>query len=125
VPDDDAQGQPIEVLWEIEWSVRVRVAEDRVHLIQRGFDPAAIFAVYLNSVRWRCVTATEVGLGKTVEVGLSVRERMLRKNACDLGVSCSPFMLPQWMEEQEARFGPQFEILDKEFVHCVRRWRGF
>jgi superfamily II DNA/RNA helicase len=34
-------------------------------------------------------------------------------------------MLLQWKEELEARFGLQFEILDKDYIQHVRRERGF
>src|SRR2546430_3390453 len=34
-------------------------------------------------------------------------------------------MLLQWEEELDARFGLRFEILDKDYIHRVRRERGF
>ena len=34
-------------------------------------------------------------------------------------------MLLQWKDELEARFGLVFEILDKAYIHRVRRERGF
>lgn len=69
--------------------------------------------------------ADDVGLGKTIEAGLIARELLLRKKIREIVVSCPPSMLLQWQEELSARFGLQFEILDKEYVQHVRRERGF
>ena len=69
--------------------------------------------------------ADDVGLGKTIEAGLIARELLLRKKIKEIVVSCPPSMLLQWQEELSARFGLQFEILDKEYVQRVRRERGF
>lgn len=69
--------------------------------------------------------ADDVGLGKTIEAGLIARELLLRKKIKEIVVSCPPSMLLQWQEELSARFGLQFEILDKDYVQRVRRERGF
>ena len=69
--------------------------------------------------------ADDVGLGKTIEAGLIARELLLRKKAREIVVSCPPSMLLQWREELEARFGLQFEILDRDYIQEVRRERGF
>ena len=69
--------------------------------------------------------ADDVGLGKTIEAGLIARELLLRKKAREIIVSCPPSMLLQWREELEARFGLQFEILDRDYIQEVRRERGF
>src|ERR1051326_5349753 len=60
--------------------------------------------------------ADDVGLGKTIEAGLIARELLLRKKVREIVVACPPSMLFQWKEELEARFGLQFEILDKEYI---------
>jgi superfamily II DNA or RNA helicase len=161
--DDDAQGQPLSVLWEHELDAEIRNGENWAQIAKRGFDPAKHFAAYLNTLRWNCVTSTDpkllqspfragikldpyqleplrkalrlprvnlfiaddVGLGKTIEAGLIARELLLRKKIKEIVVSCPPSMLLQWQEELSARFGLQFEILDKDYVQRVRRERGF
>lgn len=60
--EDDAQGQPIQVLWEHELDAEVRTAEAWGRLASRGFDPAKFFAGYLNTLRWNCVTSTDARL---------------------------------------------------------------
>lgn len=57
--DDDAQGQPLEVLWEREVDPELITGEGWDHLAVRGFDPPKIFAAYLHTLRWNCVTATD------------------------------------------------------------------
>ena len=57
--DDDAQGQPLEVLWEQELDAEVLSGEAWESIAARGFDPAQQFAAYLNTLRWNCVTSTD------------------------------------------------------------------
>lgn len=57
--DDDAQGQPLEVLWEREVDPEVLTGEGWERLAARGFDPPKLFAAYLHTLRWNCVTATD------------------------------------------------------------------
>src|SRR6516225_5738094 len=56
--DDDAQGQPLEALWELEPDGEVLTASGWEHLAGRGFDPPRLFSAYLHTLRWNCVTAT-------------------------------------------------------------------
>ena len=60
--DDDAQGQPLQVLWEHELDGAILSAEQWDALGQRGFDPAGRFAAYLHTLRWNCLTATDPNL---------------------------------------------------------------
>ena len=60
--DDDAQGQPLEVLWEKEVDAVVQRAEAWDTIAKRGFDQPALFAAYLNTLRWNCLTATDPNL---------------------------------------------------------------
>jgi SNF2 family DNA or RNA helicase len=60
--DDDAQGQPLEVLWDRELDARIVTGEDWDAIASRGFDPPQRFAAYLNTLRWNCVTSTDPNL---------------------------------------------------------------
>jgi hypothetical protein len=60
--EDDAQGQTLDVLWDIEPDARA-FESDRWHgLGTREFDNPALFAAYVNTLRWNCVTATDATL---------------------------------------------------------------
>src|SRR3984957_17081218 len=56
--DDDAQGQPLEVLWEAELDGEILRGTGWDHLAARKFDPPRIFSAYFHTLRWNCVTAT-------------------------------------------------------------------
>lgn len=56
--DDDAQGQQLEVLWEREVDSNIMTGEAWEAVAKRGFDAPRLFAAYLNTLRWNCVTAT-------------------------------------------------------------------
>lgn len=56
--DDDAQGQQLEVLWEREVDAEILTGEAWSAVANRGFDERRLFAAYLNTLRWNCVTAT-------------------------------------------------------------------
>lgn len=69
--------------------------------------------------------ADDVGVGKTIEAGLILRELLLRKRADYIVVACPASMLQQWREELAQRFGLSFVILDRQFVQSARQEFGF
>lgn len=60
--DDDAQGQPLVVLWEHELDARVLKDDGWGAVASKGFDDPALFAAYLRTLSWNCVTATDPNL---------------------------------------------------------------
>lgn len=60
--EDDAQGQPLEVLWEIEVDTKILDGEAWDAIAKRGFDSAKLFSSYWNTLRWNCVTSTDPNL---------------------------------------------------------------
>ena len=60
--DDDAQGQPLEVLWEKEVDPEWITAEAWQEIASRGFDPPKLFSAYLHTLQWNCVTSTDPNL---------------------------------------------------------------
>lgn len=69
--------------------------------------------------------ADDVGLGKTIEAGLILRELLIRQKVRRVVISCPPSVVRQWQEEMENRFGLIFVIIDKEFVAKKRQERGY
>ena len=53
--DDDAQGQPLEVLWDKEIDREILTSEAWDAIAKRGFDHPQIFSAYLNTLKWNCV----------------------------------------------------------------------
>ena len=57
--NDDAQGQLLDVLWENEVDPEILTGEAWEALTSKGFDEPRLFAAYLHTLRWNCVTATD------------------------------------------------------------------
>ena len=79
----------------------------------------------LRLPRVNLLIADDVGLGKTVEDGLIVRELLLRRRIYFVVASAPPGMIPQWRDELESKFGLAFTAVDREHVVALRRSRGF
>jgi superfamily II DNA or RNA helicase len=57
--DDDAQGQPLDVLWECEVDPEILAAEAWSDLGTKGFDHPKRFAAYIDTLRWNSVTSAD------------------------------------------------------------------
>lgn len=79
----------------------------------------------LRLPRVNLLIADDVGLGKTVEAGLVVRELLLRRRIDFIVIAAPPAMTIQWKDELESKFGLTFDIIDRERVGELRRLRGF
>ena len=161
--DDDAQGEPLSVLWEREIDAQSVTKPNWDAIAARGFDEPRLFSSYLNTLRWNCVTATDaklfqapyragiqvktyqleplrkalemprvnlfiaddVGLGKTIEAGLILREMLMRQKVRRCVICVPPSVVRQWHDEMEQRFGLTFMIYDRNFVATKRQQRGF
>ena len=60
--DDDAQGQQLEVIWEVELDAQALDGEGWQLIGKAGFDSPRHFSAYIHTLRWNCVTATDPGL---------------------------------------------------------------
>jgi hypothetical protein len=69
--------------------------------------------------------ADDVGLGKTIEAGLILREMLIRQKIRRVVIACPPSVVRQWQEEMESRFGLLFQVIDREFFATKRRERGY
>jgi SNF2 family DNA or RNA helicase len=79
----------------------------------------------LDLPRVNLLIADDVGLGKTVEAGLIVRELLLRRRVEMIVVAAPASMLLQWQDELAQKFGLDFTIVDREHLLNTRRTRGF
>jgi hypothetical protein len=57
--DDDAQGQQLEVIWELELDREIIDEEAWDSIGRKGFDNPRHFSSYVHTLRWNCVTATD------------------------------------------------------------------
>ena len=79
----------------------------------------------LRLPRVNLLIADDVGLGKTIEAGLILRELLLRRRIDFTVVAAPPSMTLQWQDELEAKFGLAFTIIDRERFVELRWLRGF
>ena len=68
--------------------------------------------------------ADDVGLGKTIEAGLVVRELLMRQRVRRIVVAAPPSVVLQWKEELDARFGLTFAVFDRDYVRRMSQERG-
>jgi len=79
----------------------------------------------LRLPRVNLLIADDVGLGKTVEAGLVLRELLLRRRV-DYAVVIAPAAVTaQWQDELQAKFGLSFEVVDRAGLEGLRRRRGY
>jgi ERCC4-related helicase len=69
--------------------------------------------------------ADSVGLGKTIEAGLILREMLMRQKVRRTVICCPPSVVRQWKDEMEQRFGLTFMIYDRDYVTAKRQERGY
>jgi SNF2 family DNA or RNA helicase len=69
--------------------------------------------------------ADDVGLGKTIEAGLIMRELLLRQKVHRVVVVAPPSVVLQWKGEMESRFGLSFAVMDRAYISEMRRQRGW
>lgn len=79
----------------------------------------------LGLPRVNLLIADDVGLGKTIEAGLVIRELLLRYRVELIVVAAPPAMLQQWQDELRARFGLEAVVVDRAYLNKLRRSRGF
>jgi hypothetical protein len=79
----------------------------------------------LRLPRVNLLIADDVGLGKTIEAGLIIRELLLRRRIDLVVVTAPASMTAQWKDELESKFGLAFVIIDRDRVAEIRRTRGF
>jgi hypothetical protein len=69
--------------------------------------------------------ADDVGVGKTIEAGLVMRELLLRQRVDRILIVCPAALTLQWRAELERRFGLRFDIYTRQLVARRRQERGF
>lgn len=74
--------------------------------------------------RIRYLLADEVGLGKTIEAGLVLRELKLRGRAKRILVVAPKGLVRQWQAEMRQHFGEPLHFVDPSSLVALRQWRG-
>ncbi|MBK8129603.1 MAG: DEAD/DEAH box helicase family protein [bacterium] len=158
--EDDALGEQLQVVWELESGTHVFAKSDLPK--PNAFDNGLYMKAFLNAVRWGTVSsadastlqspfrsgieiedyqldpvvralrmpranlliADDVGLGKTIESGIVLKELVLRNRAHTVLIVCPSSLQIQWQEQMRDKFGLEFRIVDSDLMHVLRRTRG-
>ncbi len=78
----------------------------------------------IDMARTSLLIADDVGLGKTIEAGLVIRELLLRHRARTVLIVCPASLQVKWQEEMRDKFGLDFRIVDTNYLKWLRRTRG-
>ncbi|MCL1833628.1 MAG: SNF2-related protein [Leptospirales bacterium] len=71
----------------------------------------------VNSFKQRFLIADEVGLGKTIEAGLVIKEMIYRYNYKRILIVCPASIMFQWQNEMESKFNEKFTIMDRRILN--------
>lgn len=74
--------------------------------------------------RIRYLLADEVGLGKTIEAGLILRELKLRGRVKRILVVAPKGLVRQWQAEMRLHFGEKFQFIEPSELAAFRQWRS-
>jgi len=76
----------------------------------------------LSLPRARLLIADDVGLGKTIEAGLVLRDLNARRRANRVLIVCPPSIVGQWHDEMAQKFGFRFRVFaDRNDVLAAKR----
>ncbi len=78
----------------------------------------------LEMPRVALLLADAVGLGKTVQAGMIIRELMLRRRIRRVLVLCPAALRTQWRDEMQEKFALPFEIVDRPQTLKLQRSVG-
>ncbi len=77
----------------------------------------------VEAVRPRFILADEVGLGKTIEAGLVMKELIFRRGYRRVFVAVPAPLIVQWQQEMRSKFNEDFFILNRKTWHDGS-WKG-
>jgi hypothetical protein len=74
--------------------------------------------------RVNLLIADDVGLGKTIEAGMTALELIIRHRARRVLIVCPSSLQIQWREQMRDKFGLDFRVVDSDLMKQLRRSRG-
>ncbi|TGN10940.1 DEAD/DEAH box helicase [Leptospira ilyithenensis] len=100
------------------------LSNSRTRLLPHQIESTFIVA---NSLRPRFILADEVGLGKTIEAGLAMKELMFRRGLKRVLVVAPSPLLIQWQQEMRNKFNEDFAIVRRRnfITNGEDHWRNF
>ena len=78
----------------------------------------------VNALRQRFLIADEVGLGKTIEAGLVIKEMIYKQSYSRILIVCPASLMFQWQNEMENKFNEKFIIMDRRVLRNAAKVAG-
>lgn len=78
----------------------------------------------LQMPRVSLLLADDVGLGKTIEAGLILKELLIRRRIRRVLIACPASLRTQWQQEMEEKFSLPFDVVDRDSTHDLRKRLG-
>jgi SNF2 family DNA or RNA helicase len=88
----------------------------RTKVVPYNFQMQLVLKV-INEMNANAILADEVGLGKTIEAGLIMKELLLREEINSILVASPKSLLSQWKNEMSEKFGETFSIANNPKDH--------
>jgi superfamily II DNA or RNA helicase len=100
------------------------LSNSRTRLLPHQIESTFIVA---NSLKPRFILADEVGLGKTIEAGLAIKELIFRRGLKKVLVVTPSPLLVQWQQEMKNKFNEDFAIVRRKnfLTNGPDHWRNF
>lgn len=100
------------------------LSNSRTRLLPHQIESTYIVA---NSLRPRFILADEVGLGKTIEAALIMKELIFRRGYENILIVAPSPLLIQWQQELKSKFNEDFTIVKrKNFIqNGTNSWKNF
>jgi SNF2 family DNA or RNA helicase len=83
-----------------------------IHNVERYWYQIETVKKVLKYFRGRVLLCDEVGLGKTIEAGMVIKEYLMRNMVRNVLILTPSALVSQWKEEMETKFGVEFMTTD-------------
>jgi len=93
------------------------LSNSRTRLLPHQIEATHIIA---SALRPRFIIADEVGLGKTIEAGLVIKELLFRKGYKKVLIAVPAPLTVQWQQEMKSKFNEDFTIINRKNFHSFQ-----
>ncbi len=131
IPDDERFALKAEA-----WILQLAYSNDKLLSLSNSRTQVLAHQVesthrIISALEPRFLLADEVGLGKTIEAGLALKEMIFRRNHRRILIVCPASLVLQWQNELRSKFNEDFIIIDRQELARRRKsaggrnpWRG-
>jgi len=124
IPDDDRFALKAEA-----WVLQLAYSNDKLLSLSNSRTQVLAHQVestyrVISALEPRFLLADEVGLGKTIEAGLALKEMIFRHNHRRILIVCPASLVLQWQNELRSKFNEDFAVMDRQALARRRKTAG-